>query len=137
VQGVRVVRLPLDLQMQGWLVLILCLVQLRLQAVVEVDLLQRHCQQQAVLVEVMVAIPQLHQQLLAHLVKDLQGVQALQHHQRHLAVLVVGVVVQLEIQIVALDILAQAVLELYQQLRAHEFSTLVVAVVRHITLRLN
>jgi Holliday junction resolvase-like predicted endonuclease len=43
--------------------------------VVEVDIIQHHCQQLVVLVEVMVAIPQRYQQLLVHLVKDLQGAQ--------------------------------------------------------------
>jgi hypothetical protein len=81
--------------------------------------------------------PQLHQQLLEHLVKDLRVVQAQQHRQPHLAVLGGVVAVQLEIQIIVQDILAQVVLELYPQLQAHKFFTLEAVAVRHMLLRLN
>jgi len=96
-----------------------------------VDLLQHHYQQQVVLGGVTAVTLQLHQQLLAHLVKDLLVVQSLQHHQRHLAVLVVAVAVQLGTRMYR-RLQALAAQEQYQQLQEVACSTLVVAGERRI-----
>ena len=73
----------------------------------------------------MVATLLLHRQLMAHRGKDLQAAQLLAHHQRHLAVLVVAVAVQLGTRMYR-QLQALAAQELYQQLQEAVCFTLVV-----------
>jgi hypothetical protein len=79
----------------------------------------------------MVATLLLHQELLAYRGKDLQAAQLLAHHQRHLAVLVVAVAVQLGTRMYR-RLQALAAQEQYQQLQEVACSTLVVAGERRI-----